>query len=561
MKRLHPYVPILTWLPAYRRAWLRDDALAAVSVWALLIPQALAYAAIAGVPVQYGLYTAFAALIAYAIFGTSRQVVQGPSATVAAVSAAVITPIIGAGALNTAEAAKWAAALALVSAVAYIGLGLLRMGWVSNFLSKAVLGGFILGFALGIVIDQAPKLLGVTAGDGSYAEDFVELLRTIPETSLSTLLVGASALAVLLALRYARPKWPRALVVVVLATVASVAFDLSAHGVAVTGDVPTGLFDIGLPGVGFGELGTLAVGSLSIIFVGYSESLAAGRSVARAHDYDLDPDQELIAQGAACGAAGMVGGFVSDGSLSKTSVADAAGQRTQLASLLNAVLVLLTLLLLAGLFEELPAAALGAVVIDAMVGLISFKEVRRYYRVNLGDWLAFVASMIGILTFGIIAGIVAGVVFSLLLLIARASNPRIRELGRAPDSEAYLDEKHHDDLVHTPGVLVVRIDGPLFFADANRFLDHVHKLMRRASTPIEAVVIDCEAIVQTDTDGADIVIELVKELQRDGRRLALARLQHSVRQMWDRAGLIGLIGPEMLFVTVREAVDGVTKPT
>ncbi|HEY6781246.1 MAG TPA: SulP family inorganic anion transporter, partial [Thermoleophilaceae bacterium] len=220
---LRRWLPILSWLPAYRRDLLKGDAVAALSVWALLVPQSLAYATLAGVPVQYGLYTAFAALIAYAIFGTSRQLVQGPSATVAAVSTAVITPLAGAAALGTSAAAEWAAALALAAGAVYVALGVLRMGWVSNFLSRAVLSGFILGFAIGIVIDQSYKLLGVAATDGSYLQELVGTVGKLPDTNLTTLAIGVASLALLLPLRYLRPRWPRALVVVVLATLATVA--------------------------------------------------------------------------------------------------------------------------------------------------------------------------------------------------------------------------------------------------------------------------------------------------------------------------------------------------
>ena len=344
MTALRKWLPVLSWLPGYRGGLLKADAVAAVSVWALLVPQGLAYATIAGVPVQYGLYTAFAALIAYAIFGTSRQLVQGPSATVAAVSAAVIAPLAGAGALGTDRAAVWAAALALASGAIYVALGVLKMGWVSNFLSKAVLAGFILGFAVGIVIDQSYKLLGVDGTDGTYVEELIGTLEQIPDTNVTTLVVGVASLAILLPLRYLRPKWPRALIVVALATLVTVALDLDREGVAVTGEVPTGLFSVGLPGVGWSETGTLLTGALAVIFVGYSETLAAARNTASRHGYEIDPNQELVAQGAASAAAGFVGGFVNDGSLSKTSVADTAGQRTQMASLINAALILLTML-------------------------------------------------------------------------------------------------------------------------------------------------------------------------------------------------------------------------
>ena len=368
---LRRYLPIAGWLPAYERRSLLPDAVAGLSVWALLVPQSLAYATIVGVPVQYGLYTAFAALLVYPLFGTSRHLVVGPSATVGAVSAAVVAPLIGTAALGTDEAATYAAALALATAFVYLALGLLRMGWISTFLSKAVMSGFILGFAVGIVINQLHSLLGVPGVDGSYVQQLWGTIEAIPDTSGSTLVVGAASLAGLLVMRYVFPKLPRALIVVTLSIIAVETLDLADHGVAITGDVPTGLFAIGLPEIELGDAGKLLIGALAVVFVGYSETLAAARTVARKYRYGLDTNQELVAQGMANGAAGLVGGFVVDGSLSKTSVADDAGQKTEVASLINAAFVLATMLFLATLFESLPAATLGAIVIDAMVGLIT----------------------------------------------------------------------------------------------------------------------------------------------------------------------------------------------
>ena len=338
---------------------------------------------------QYGLYTAFVALIAYAVFGTSRQLIQGPSAAVAAVSAAVVAPIVGASAMGTTAAVGHTAALALAAGALYLLLGLLKMGWISNFLSKAVMAGFVLGFSFGIIIDQLYKLLGVSKPSGSYVQKLWGTLKEIGDTSGATLAVGVASLAALLAMRYLFPRVPRALVVVTLSIVVVGAFDLSSHGVAVTGDIPTGLFSIELPGVGWHAINALVVGALSLIFVGFSESLASARAMALKHRYEIDTDSELTAQGVPVGAAGFVGGFATDGSLSKTSVADAAGQKTQMASLINAVFVLLTILLLATLFENLPKATLGAVVVDAMLGLITFSELSRYYRVNPPDWVCF----------------------------------------------------------------------------------------------------------------------------------------------------------------------------
>jgi sulfate permease, SulP family len=551
---LQRYVPILGWLPSYQRGWFAPDAVAALSVWALLVPQSLGYATLAGVPVQYGLYAAFVALIAYAIFGTSRQMAQGPSGAVAAVSAAVVGPIVGTQALGTDKAVGYTAALALVAGVVYLLLGLLRMGWISNFLSKAVLGGFVLGFAIGIIIDQSQKLLGIDKVSGTYIQELIGILKELPDTNPATLAVGATSLVALLVMGRFLSTWPRALIVMALSILAVQAFDLVDEGVAVTGSVPTGVFSIGLPGVGWSEAGALVAGALSVVFVGYSESLASARAMALKHRYEIDPDQELVAQGMACGAAGFVGGFATDGSLSKTSVADLAGQKTQMASLVNAVFVLLTMLLLASLFENLPAATLGAVVIDAMLGMVTFGPMRRYFRVNRADWLFFMGAMFGILFIDIIHGILIGVVLSLLLLIARASKPGVRRLGRDPKADVWVAVGRYSGLELVPGVIAVRMGGPLFFADANRFRDALNELLSSNREPVRALVVDATAISQTDTDGADIVIQIAGDLRARGISLAFAHLEPAILELWTRAGVLDAIGPDRVFETVREAV-------
>ena len=548
------YVPIVGWLPGYDTSWLRGDFVAAVSVWALLVPQALAYSSIAGVPVEYGLYAAFAALVAYALFGTSHQLVQGPSAAVAAVSAAVILPIVGADAMGTDDAVPVTAALAIVTGVLYLCLGVARMGWVSSFLSKAVMSGFVLGFSIGIIIDQSYKLLGVPSTDGSYWDKLIGTIKELPNTDRTTFVLGSISLAALLAMRRFAPKLPRALIVVVVSTLAVTALDLVGDGVAVTGPVPTGLFDVQFPWGNFQEQGALIVGALSIIFVGYSETLASARAMANKHGYRIDADQELLAEGFAAVGAGLMGSYVTDGSLSKTSVADAAGQKTQMASLINAVFVLLTMLVLASLFENLASAVLGAVVIDAMVGLITFEDLRRYYRVNRADWAAFMAAGLGIIFFSITAGIAVGVVVSLLLLIGRASRPALRRIGRDPRSNTYHDVERHEDVEIDRDVLVLRLDGPLFFANADRFRESINEALTASDPRPGAVVVDMEAVSYTDTDGADVLGELAEQMADHGVWFGVARAEGAIRDRWTRAGAMDSIGLDHYFADVDTAV-------
>jgi MFS superfamily sulfate permease-like transporter len=465
----------------------------------------------------------------------------------------VVTPLVGTAAFGTEAVAPYAAALALAVAAVYLAVGLLRMGWISTFLSKAVMSGFVLGFAIGIVINQSAKLVGVAGVDGSYIQQLWGTIKELPDTSGTTLAVGAASFGLLLVMRYFVPKLPRALIVVALSIFAVNALDLADHGVAVTGDIPTGLFSIGLPGIGSSDMGSLLIGALAVVFVGYSETLAAARTVARKHRYELDTDQELVAQGIANGAAGLVGGFVVDGSLSKTSVADEAGQRSQLASIIDALLVLATMLFLATLFESLPSATLGAIVIDAMIGLISFAPLKRYYQVNRADWVFFMGAGLGILVFGIMAGILIGVVLSLVMLIARSSRTNIRRLRLDPATGTYHDVSRHEGLEPTSGIVIARVDGPLFFADADRFRARIHELVREEDHP-RAAVVDAEAVHLSDTDGADILIQVTEELRAQGIALALARVHPPVLALWRRAGVLDALGEGRVFVDVRDAV-------
>ena len=276
------------------------------------------------------------------------------------------------------------------------------------------------------------------------------------------------------------------------------------------------------------------------------------------HGYEIDPNQELIAQGMANGASGLVGGFVVDGSLSKTSVADTAGQRTQMASLINAAFILLTLLFLASLFEKLPSAALGAVVIDAMIGLITFFDLKRYYRVNRADWVFFMGAGLGILFFGIIQGILIGVVLSLLLLVARSSRTSVRPLGYEPSSGTYHALARSEGLETPPGVLVARIDGPLFFADADRFRMRMKELTATEGVPTN-VVIDADSVHLTDTDGADVLIQFAREIRSRGASLALAQVHPSSLALWRRAGLMEVIDEGDVFRNVDDAVDALAR--
>ena len=544
-------VPIFDWLPHYQGSWLAPDLIAGASVWALVIPQAIAYASIVGVPPQYGLYTVLGAAGMYAVFASTRQVVTGPSATVAAVAASVAALLV---ATNSPQYLSVIVGLTLATAAVYLLLGAFRMGWVSNFLAKAVLEGFVFAFGFGLIVDQLHKILGVPKVDGSYWQILVGTLKELPETNVYTLAVGATAIVLLLLGRYFAPKVPRAIIVVVLGIAAVPLLNLTAYGVAVVGPLPSGLPHLTLPtGLSLSQWATLVAGSLAVILVGFSESIAAVSEMATKHNVEVSSNQEMIAQGAAHLGSSLLGGFPVDGSLSKTSLADSNGQKSQLAAVVVASLTVVTLLFLTGLFANLPKAILGAVVIDAAVGLIHFKVPARFAAASRRDFAVFVATAIGLFFIGVVAGVIVGVILSLLLLIAAASKSPIRRMAFDASGQVWVDADAHPDAAAPDGLLVVEVDGPLFFADAAGFRTELRRMVA-ASEPT-TVIVDLGAAADIDLDGADTLSKLARELGASGVRLVLARVDDAKMGLLKRAGTLDAIGSPATFASVRAAVE------
>jgi sulfate permease, SulP family len=539
---------IFEWLPHYKSEWLRFDVIAALSVWALLVPQGIAYSSIAGVPAQYGLYAALGSLIGYALFGASGQVVTGPSAAIAAVSASVVALWATSG---STEWIAYTATLAVSAGVIYVLLGLLRMGWISHFLSGAVLAGFVFGFGFGLIVDQMPKILGIPKEHGSYFDVLVGVVKQISDTSMSTLAVGLLSILVLLVFRRYLPKLPRTIIVVVAGIVLSGLLNLEDRGVTIVGEIPDSLPSFVWPDLPPVPLASVVLGSLAIIFIGYSESLAAAKEEGRKHDYEIDASQEMVGQGTANIASGLVGGYAVEGSLSKTTVADMAGQKTQLASLLTAGLILLTILLLTGFFTTLPDAVLGAVVIDAGISLIKFEEFR-FYRLSNRDFAAFIATALAVFFVGVLAGVVAGVTLALLLLIVSSSKTPTRRMAFDRDDNVYVHLDHHPEAELVPGVLVVGIYGPLFFADADNFRSSVLQFVK--ATHPHSVVVDLTAVATMDMDGMRALWQLAQDLRSRNIRVLLVNVGKEHIELMRRTGTLDELGADNIHRTVREAV-------
>ncbi len=438
------FLPIVDWLPKYDRRWLRGDVAAGIAVTALIVPKNLGYAGIAGVPLQNGLYAAAAGALIYAVFCTSRQISTGPSSSLAAVAGGAVL-VTG---LGGDQAAQLVAAITLLTGLLFLLLALLKLGWIAQFLSKAVVTGFLAGAAVDVVIGELPKLTGTSSDGDSAWRELGSWARTLGDTHWTTLLVGVVALAVILALRFTVPAIPGALVLVVGGLLASAIFDLSAHGVAVVGDVPRGLPAPMLPDYDIvrHNLSVIVIAAAALLLIGFSQTAGDARAFATRHRYRIDVDQESVAQGMANVGAGVFQGMPVSTSLSASSLNESAGARTPVASLVTGGLVLATLVVLAPLFSELPKAVLAAIIIDAVVfGMIDIPELRRLYRVTRFDFWIAVAAILGVLSAGVLAGVVIGIVLSLGWLVYVATQPSMPLLGREPDTQVFRDIQENPD--------------------------------------------------------------------------------------------------------------------
>jgi len=550
---LRRWVPVLGWLPRYERQWLRGDIAAGIAVTAMIVPKDLGYAGIAGVPVQNGLYAAAAGAILYALFCTSRQISTGPSSSLAAVAGSAVL----ATGLSGESAAELVAAIALVTGALFFLLAVFRMGWISQFLSKAVVTGFLAGAAVQVVIGELPKLTGTSAdGDSSWRE-LASWIRGLGDISWTTVVVGIVSLAVILGLRVAAPKVPGALVLVVGGLVASHVFDLGAHGIALVGAVPRGLPAPQLPALDLftTHIGQIAVASVALLLIGFSQTAGDARQFATRHRYRIDVNQESLAQGMANLGAGVLQGMPVSTSLSASSLNEASGASTPVASLTTGLLVLATLVLLAPLFSDLPKAVLAAIIIDAVVfGMIDVPEFRRLHRVARFDFWIAIAAFVGVLSAGVLAGVVIGIVLSLGWLVYVATRPPIPLLGRETGTQVFRDHDEFPGDETFPGIAVLRFDGGLFFATAEALDDRIRGLTEDDPTS-RALVLDLEGVNFIDSQGAAKLTEIHTRAETQRITLRLARGKPQVLAVLEAEGLLDRIGTDHIHGNVHRAVE------
>jgi SulP family sulfate permease len=547
-------LPILSWVRSYDRRWLRGDLIAGVTVAALIVPKNLGYAGIAGIPLEHGLYAAAAGAILYAVFGTSRQISMGPSSGLAAVAASAV---LAAGVTGEQAVATFVAGITLASGVLFLLLAVLRMGWIAQFLSRAVVTGFLFGAAIDVVIGELPKLSGTEVSGSNPLQELWSWLGTLDQRSQATTLVGGLALLVVFGLRRVAPQVPGALVLVVGGLTASWLLDLGDRGVALVGDVPRGLPSLDVPdgALLWDHAAVVAVAAVALVLIGFSQTAGDARAFAAKHRYQIDIDQESVAQSMANVGAGMLQGMPVSTSLSASSLNEHSGARTGLASLTSGFTVLLTLLFLAPLFSDLPKPVLAALIIEAVVmGMMNVTEMRRLARVQRFDFWVAVTAIVGTLVFGVLAGVMIGIALSLLWLIYVATHPDMPTLGLQADTQVFRDLEEHPEDERFSEVIPIRLDGGLFFATSDALEDRVRELIH-AHPGLTGIVLDCEGVNFIDSQGSGKLGDIVTLANEAGITLRLTRLKPAIRSTLAKDGVIDLIGVDKIHGNVYRAVQ------
>lgn len=528
MKSLLP-----SWLRGYERAWLRADVIAGIVVWSVVAPQAVAYAQIAGLPPAAGLMAAPGALLAYAWLGTSRFLIVSATTATSAVSAAAVGPLAGG---DVARFAALSAALALVCAVVLAVAGRLGLGAIADLVSKPVMVGFLFGLGMTVAMAQVPALLGLPGAEGTFFDRIGALGRHLGDIHWTTALVAGSSVAALLALRRIAPRLPAPLVVLGGAIVVSALLDLHGEGVDTVGRIPRALPDVAVPDVSASDLVALIAPALGVLIMS-AEAVGVSRALAARHDERIEPARDLMALGASNLLAGLSSGFVQSGGASQTAAAETAGGRTPLTALVCAVLVLLTGAFLGGIFTDLPQATLAAVVVVAVAGFWDVRELRRIAGVRRSAAVFSGLALLGVLAFGVLQGLVLAAGLTLVYVIRLLAGVKVSPIALDPVSGAWTRAAAENGHAATdPTTLVLRADGPLFYANVEAVKDTITTLVTTADPPPSRVVLDLSPNSRLDVQVADALVELAATLHAHGTSLTLAAVRTEPHRILDRAG-------------------------
>jgi len=553
-KMIRKFLPITSWLPNYNRSQFRGDLSAGVTVGVMLIPQGMAYALIAGLPAIYGLYASTIPLIIYALLGTSRQLAVGPVAMISLLTAT------GIGAIADADLSTYillASTLALMVGLIQCLLGLFRLGFIINFLSHPVISGFTSAAAIIIGFSQLKHLLGIDIPRSQFVLNIVEnVLNQMHLINWVTVVIGLVGVVIIMLLRKYNKSIPGALVVVILGILGVYSFGLEAYDVGIVGEVPSGLPALKVPSLDSGIWLDLLPIAVTIAFIGFMESIAVAKAIQSRHrDYKIDSNQEFLAIGSANIGAAFMQSFPVAGGFSRTAVNDQAGAKSGMASIISAVIVMLTLLFLTSLFYYLPKAILAAVIMVAVFGLIDIKEAFDLWKTHRKDFWMLVATFLATLSMGIEYGILIGVLLSIGMMVFETSRPHVAILGKVPKMPFYRNINRFEIIKEREDLLIFRFDARLYFANVTFFKELMDRHIERKGQKLKAIIINSESISAIDSSAIHALRELSQDCRTRGIEVFFTGVRGPVRDVMERGHLVAQFGVNNFFMNVHEAVE------
>lgn len=552
------YIPILSWLPSYKKSDFSGDLAAGITVGIMLIPQGMAYAMLAGLPPIYGLYASILPLILYAIFGTSRQLAVGPVAMVSLLIAAGVGNLVEAG---SEQYIQLAILLAFLVGLIQLLMGLFRLGFLVNFLSHPVVSGFTSAAALIIGFSQLKHLLGIDLARSNYIHEILyEAVHNIEATNLYTLGIGLSAIAIILWIKKSKFRIPGPLVAVVFGVLAVWGFHLQTEAVKIVGTVPQGLPSFAIPNFSFQQIQELLPIALAIAFISFMESIAVAKAIQSKHkNYEVVPNQELIGLGIANIGGSFLQAFPTTGGFSRTAVNDQTGAKTGMASIISAGLIVLTLLFLTPLFYFLPKAILASVIMVAVFGLIDYKEMIHLWKHYRPDFWMLLVTFLGTLTLGIEEGVLIGVVLSIAMIIYQTTKPHVAELGKIPEKSYYKNIARFDHLETRKEILITRFDARLYYANVSYFLESMKTLMEGRKDNLQLFILDADSINGIDSTGVHALEELLDYCNTKKIDFNIVGVKGPLRDILHRCNFYKKMSEDKFFLRVQHAVDAFDK--
>ncbi|QEX18955.1 sulfate transporter [Hypericibacter terrae] len=549
--QLETIFPIWADLRGYRRDWLSHDITAGLGIAAIAIPIGIAYPAIAGLPPATGLYSTIFPLVAFALFGSSRQLIVGPDTAACTVLA---SSLIQLGASTTDQRVALATSFAVLVGILCLVAARLRLGFIANFLSRPILVGYLCGVALSLFAGQIGRVTGVAMTAHGFLRPFIELAQRIGEIHGPTLALGVGLFLLLRIMRRFTPRLPGPLVAVAVAILLSWLLELQGHGIALVGSIPTGLPAMSLPRLRDMASEDVALSTVGILLVSFSSGIVTARSFAARNRYRVDADRALVGFGAANIASGLFGGFPVTGADSRTAVNEALGGKTQLAGLVAALALGFSLFFLTDLLAYLPHAALGAVLASAAVDLFDVRALWQIWRINRIEFVFALLAILGVILFGVLEGVLVAIFATLIWLIGAAAQPRDALLGRIAGRDGFYKLHRYPDAEPIPGLTVYLLEGPIVFFNADRLQNRIRWIVDRLPVATQYFVLDAGAINYVDGTGAIALSEIADELLRRGIKFAVVDLHHKPRQLLKRAGFFVQIGRDHVFDRLEDAV-------